>query len=88
MDVEIGPKRLEVLRALLPTAINIAVLLNPTGPTVSTGFERQLEPAARVMGFRLHRLGASTDRDLDEAFAALAKATRRRARDRSRHVLH
>jgi putative tryptophan/tyrosine transport system substrate-binding protein len=40
MNVEIGPKRLEVLRALLPTAINIAVLLNPTSPTVSTGFVR------------------------------------------------
>ena len=73
MNVEIGPKRLEVLRALLPTAINIAVLLNPTSPTVSTIFVRQLEPAARVMGFQLHRLEASTDRDLDEAFAALAK---------------
>ena len=73
MNVEIGPKRLEVLHALLPTAINIAVLLNPTSPTVSTVFVRQLEPAARVMGFQLHRLEASTDRDLDEAFAALAK---------------
>jgi putative tryptophan/tyrosine transport system substrate-binding protein len=73
MNVEIGPKRLEVLRALLPTAINIAVLLNPTSPTISTAFVRQLEPAARVMGFQLHRLEASTDRDLDEAFAALAK---------------
>jgi putative tryptophan/tyrosine transport system substrate-binding protein len=73
MNVEIGPKRLEVLRALLPTAINVAVLLNPTSPTVSTVFARQLEPAARVMGFQLHRLEASTDRDLDEAFAALAK---------------
>jgi putative tryptophan/tyrosine transport system substrate-binding protein len=73
MNVEIGPKRLEVLRALLPTAINIAVLLNPTNPAISTVFVRQLEPAARVMGFQLHRLEASTDRGLDEAFAALAK---------------
>jgi putative tryptophan/tyrosine transport system substrate-binding protein len=73
MNVEIGPKRLEVLRALLPTAINVAVLLNPTNPTISTAFVRQLEPAARVMGFQLHWLKASTDRDLDEAFAALAK---------------
>jgi putative ABC transport system substrate-binding protein len=73
MNVEIGPKRLEVLRALLPTAINIAVLLNPSSPTVSTVYVRQLEPAARIMGFQLHRLEASTDRDLDEAFAVLAK---------------
>jgi putative tryptophan/tyrosine transport system substrate-binding protein len=36
MNVEIGPKRLEVLRALLPTAINIAVLLSPTNPAIST----------------------------------------------------
>jgi putative ABC transport system substrate-binding protein len=71
--LEIGPKRLEVLRALLPTAINIAVLLNPASPTVSTVFMRQLEPAARAMGFQLHRLEASTDRDLDETFAGLAK---------------
>jgi hypothetical protein len=52
---------------------SMSPLLNPTNPTISTAFVRQLEPAARVMGFQLHWLKASTDRDLDEAFAALAK---------------
>lgn len=73
LNVEIGPKRLELLRALLPNATNIAVLVNPTSPFLAKAYVRELEPAARATGFQLHRLEASTDRGLDEAFAALAR---------------
>jgi putative tryptophan/tyrosine transport system substrate-binding protein len=73
LNVEIGPKRLEILRAILPSATNIAVLLNPTNPDLAKAFVRELEPAARATGFRLHKLEAGTDRELDEAFAAFSK---------------
>jgi putative ABC transport system substrate-binding protein len=72
LNVEIAPKRLELLRALLPGATSIAVLLNPTNPTPVVGpFMRELRLAARATGFQLHVLEASTDRDLDKAFAVL-----------------
>jgi putative tryptophan/tyrosine transport system substrate-binding protein len=73
LNVEIGPKRLEILRAILPSATNIAVLLNPTNPDLTKAFVRELEPAARATGFRLHKVEAGTDRELDEAFAAFSK---------------
>jgi putative tryptophan/tyrosine transport system substrate-binding protein len=73
LNVEIGPKRLEILRAILPSATNIAVLLNPTNPDLANAFVRELEPAARATGFRLHKLEASADRELDQAFAAFSR---------------
>jgi putative tryptophan/tyrosine transport system substrate-binding protein len=73
LNVEIGPKRLEILRAILPSATNIAVLLNPTNPDLAKAFVRELEPAARATGFRLHKLEASADRELDQAFAAFSR---------------
>ena len=68
MNVQIGPKKLEVLRELLPAATRVAVLLNPT----SVGSEpalRELQPAAKALGFELHVVQASKDSDLKSAFA-------------------
>ncbi len=73
LNVEVAPKRLELLRELLPTATAIAVLENPTSPSVAEPFSRALQPAARTLGLRLHALSASTDRDLDTAFATLVQ---------------
>jgi putative tryptophan/tyrosine transport system substrate-binding protein len=49
LNVEVGPKRLELLHELLPTATIIAVLENPTSP-VAEPFSRALQPAARTLG--------------------------------------
>jgi putative tryptophan/tyrosine transport system substrate-binding protein len=46
---ELTAKRLELLRAMVPAAIRVAVLVNPTGPTAETTV-RDVEPAARAMG--------------------------------------
>jgi putative ABC transport system substrate-binding protein len=73
LNVEIGPKRLELLRELLPTATIIALLLNPTSPSIAEPFSRALQPAARALGMQLHVLHASTDRDFDTVFAALVQ---------------
>jgi len=69
LNVEVGPKRLELLRELLPAATNIAVLVNSSAPAVTEQFLRALQPAARALGLQLHVLNASTERDIDEAFA-------------------
>jgi putative tryptophan/tyrosine transport system substrate-binding protein len=71
LNVQVGPKRLELLRELLPTATIIALLLNPTNPGAAEPFLRALQPAARAIGLQLHVLHASTDRDLDPIFATV-----------------
>jgi len=68
LNVEIGPKKLEVVRELLPAATRVAVLLNPSSP-LSLPFLTQLRPAAKAMGFQLDVVQASKDSDLEPAFA-------------------
>ncbi|HEY2244514.1 MAG TPA: ABC transporter substrate-binding protein [Xanthobacteraceae bacterium] len=69
LNVEIGPKRLEVLHALLPAATDFAVLVDPTGPALAEPFLRALQAAARSLGLGLHVLNASTERDFESVFA-------------------
>jgi ABC-type uncharacterized transport system substrate-binding protein len=72
-NVEIGPKRLEVLRELLPKAATVAVLINPTSRGAGDIFLQDIIPAARSMGLQLQRTQVSTDADLETAFASLAQ---------------
>ncbi len=71
LNVEVGQKRLQLLRELLPAATIIAVLVNPSAPAITEQFIRDLQAAAPGLGMQLHVLQASTDRDLDTVFAAL-----------------
>jgi putative ABC transport system substrate-binding protein len=61
-------KRLELLRELLPTGSTIAVLLNPTDPN-NEAVLREVQEAARAIGQLIHVVSASSERDLDAAFA-------------------
>jgi putative ABC transport system substrate-binding protein len=72
LGVEMGPKRLQLLHELLPAATIMALLVNPTNPVAET-FSREMEPAGRALGLQLHVLKASTDDELDAAFATLGK---------------
>jgi putative tryptophan/tyrosine transport system substrate-binding protein len=72
LGVEVGPKRLELLRELIPTATIVAALVNPTNSNAETQ-SRDLEATARTLGLQIHVLHASTDRDLDAAFAILGQ---------------
>jgi putative tryptophan/tyrosine transport system substrate-binding protein len=71
LNVEVGAKKLELLRELLPAATNIAVLVNPSSPAITEQFMRTLQAAAPALGMQLQVLDASTDRDLDTVFATL-----------------
>jgi len=71
LNVEVGQKRLELLRELLPAATNIAVLVNPSAPALTEQFVGNLQAAAPALGMQLHVVQASTDHDLDTVFAAL-----------------
>jgi putative tryptophan/tyrosine transport system substrate-binding protein len=70
LNVELGPKRLELLHELVPSATTFALLVNPKHPAADQ-LSRDLQTAARLLGLQLHVLHASTDGDFDLAFAAL-----------------
>ena len=67
----LGPKRLELLRELLPSISTIALLVNPNNPNVADA--RETEAAANALGRRLEVLTASTERDLEAAFTTIVK---------------
>jgi putative ABC transport system substrate-binding protein len=70
LNTELGPKRLELLRELVPTATIVGVLLNPTNPLTEL-LSKDLQAAARTLGLQIHVAHASTERDIDAAFATL-----------------
>jgi putative tryptophan/tyrosine transport system substrate-binding protein len=72
LNVEVGPKRLELLHELLPSVTTVGLLVNPATPALADPFSRELQAAASVLGLRLHVLHASSDRDFDRVFASLA----------------
>jgi putative tryptophan/tyrosine transport system substrate-binding protein len=71
MNVGLAPKRLELLHELIPSADPIAVLLNPTNP-VTERLSSDLESAARSLGVHLLEMHASSEAEIDTAFAAIA----------------
>jgi len=71
INIELAPKRLELLHELVPTANVIALIVNPTSPDITKTVSRDLEEAARTLGLQLHILNASTDDDFDTVFATL-----------------
>jgi ABC-type uncharacterized transport system substrate-binding protein len=73
LNVELAPKKLELLHEMLPAASSIALLVNPTNPTAADNESRAVLAAARTFGLQLHVLHASTERDFDPVFASLAQ---------------
>ena len=72
LNLEVEPKRLELLRELVPAATVMALLVNPAYPAAETQ-SRDMQAAARTLGLQLHVLHASTERDFDTAFATLVQ---------------
>jgi putative ABC transport system substrate-binding protein len=73
LTAEVSPKRLELLHELVPTAPTFALLVNPTSPAQAEPQVHDLQVAARKLGLQLHILRASTESDLDTAFATLVQ---------------
>jgi len=71
---ELAAKRLELLRELVPSAIRIAVIVDPASATTTESILREVEPAGRVMGLQIQVLTASTSGEINAAFAAIARA--------------
>jgi putative tryptophan/tyrosine transport system substrate-binding protein len=73
LNVELGPKRLDLLHAVIPTATMIALLVNPALPTRAEANVRDAKVSANALGLRLQVLHASTDGDLDAVFAGFSQ---------------
>jgi len=73
LGLEVGPKRLELLHELVPAATTMALLVNPTSLALSERTTRDLQTAARALGLKIHVLHASTEREIDSAFATFAQ---------------
>jgi putative ABC transport system substrate-binding protein len=73
LNVEVGAKRLELLRELLPSTTIIAVLVNPANPVLADPFLRRLQAAAAALGLQLYVLHASSERDFETVFATLVQ---------------
>src|SRR5262245_20939289 len=65
LAIELAAKRLELLRELVPSAVRIAVLVNPANATNTEPILRVVEPAARSMRLQLQVLNASAIREID-----------------------
>jgi putative tryptophan/tyrosine transport system substrate-binding protein len=70
LNSELLSKRLGLLHDLIPTATIIGLLVNPTDPRADTQ-TRDMQEAAHLLGLQIHILNASTEREIDTAFAGL-----------------
>ena len=73
LNLEIAPKRLELLHELIPTATVMALLVNPTNSTLAQTESSTAASAARTLGLELHILNASAESDFDAVFENLIK---------------
>jgi putative tryptophan/tyrosine transport system substrate-binding protein len=72
MVSELGPKRLDLLRQLVPNAASVAVLANPEFQLASAEV-RNLEDAAHTLGIKISVLNARTESDIDTAFTTIVQ---------------
>jgi putative ABC transport system substrate-binding protein len=70
LSVEVAPKRLELMRELIPAASDFAMVVNPANPGTE-GYLRAFQGVAGSLGVKLHLLNASTDHEIEAAFATL-----------------
>jgi putative tryptophan/tyrosine transport system substrate-binding protein len=70
----LAAKRLELLRELVPSAIRIAVLVDPASATTTESTLRDVETAGRAMGLQIQVLTASTSGEINAAFGEVARA--------------
>jgi putative ABC transport system substrate-binding protein len=73
LNVEVAPKRLELLHEMVPPATIVALLVNPATTSLAETMTRDLQAAARPLGVQLHILHASSEKEIDTAFATLVQ---------------
>ena len=71
LNLEIGPKRLELLHNVIPSAKVIGLLINPTNPRLAEQNVKSIQSAGRTFGLEMHALQASTEDEFGSAFEEL-----------------
>jgi putative ABC transport system substrate-binding protein len=69
LGIEMAVKQVQLLRELVPTATTMALLVNPTNPTLAPAQIRAVQETATALGLELNILHASTEGDFDTVFA-------------------
>jgi putative tryptophan/tyrosine transport system substrate-binding protein len=72
LEIELEPKRLQLLRALIPNAAIFGVLVDPAFPPTQS-IVTQLQAPARTLGLQLIVMNASADSDFEKAFATFSQ---------------
>ena len=72
LNVEVGPKRLELAHELMPSATDVALLVNASNP-VAAAVENGMQAAAISLGLRLQVINASSDAEVETAFAGFSR---------------
>jgi putative ABC transport system substrate-binding protein len=70
--IALGAKRLELLHELVPNATVFAMIVNPKSPNADVQL-KDAQAAARALGQQIHVFNASTENEIDAAFALVAK---------------
>jgi putative ABC transport system substrate-binding protein len=70
---EVLAKRLGLLHELVPKAVRIAVLVNPSNPSTTEATRRDLPEAARLIGLQIQIINASTTLEIEAAFATAVR---------------
>jgi putative ABC transport system substrate-binding protein len=71
MGVELGPKRLELIRQLIPGASAICFLVNPKFPQTSSEIH-EVQEGAHALGIKINVLSATTEGEIEKAFDVIA----------------
>jgi putative tryptophan/tyrosine transport system substrate-binding protein len=74
LNVEVGPKRLEMLREAVPAATSFALLVNPNNPFFAENLAKDLRAAGQTFGLQIQVLEARTESELETAFTAVVQA--------------
>jgi putative ABC transport system substrate-binding protein len=72
LSVELGAKRLELLRDFVPKIASIGLLVNPNNPNAAVQ-TKEMQAATTALGLHLHVLSAGSQSDFDNAFATLVQ---------------
>jgi putative ABC transport system substrate-binding protein len=72
LDAELGPKKLQLLHEVVPSAGAFGILMDPAFLATSSSVA-DLQAAARTLGLHLIVVNARTDSDLETAFATFSQ---------------
>ena len=73
MAAELGAKRVSLLRDLAPNALHLALIVNPANPIAAESEIKDAEAAAASIGRQIDVFKASTNGEIEKAFAALVR---------------